>query len=70
MLQGTFAFTAGNARGTARAVRLTNGKMPEGVVPFECKGLTAADILAAAEAVEQATPIIEEPAALAEPETP
>jgi hypothetical protein len=70
VLQGTFAFTAGNARGTARAVRLTDGQMPEGVAPFACKGLTAADVLAAAEAVEAATPIVEELEAEFAAETP
>jgi hypothetical protein len=38
VLEGSFALTAGNARGPARAVRLTDGKMPEGVAPFVCKG--------------------------------
>ncbi|MEZ5998928.1 MAG: hypothetical protein R3B98_09570 [Hyphomonas sp.] len=47
VLDGTFAFTAGNARGPARAVRLTDGKMPEGVPPFACMGKTAADIVEA-----------------------
>ena len=41
VLDGTFAFTAGNARGTARAVRLTDGEEPEGVAPFACGGMTA-----------------------------
>jgi hypothetical protein len=41
VLDGTFAFTAGNARGTARAVRLTDGKEPAGVAPFTCKGVSA-----------------------------
>lgn len=54
VLQGSFAFTAGNARGSARAVRLTNGKMPEGVAPFTCNGLTAEQTLAAAEAAKAA----------------
>lgn len=45
VLDGTFAFTAGNARGTARAVRLTNGKEPEGVAPFVCAGVSAATAL-------------------------
>ncbi|WP_340693006.1 hypothetical protein [Hyphomonas sp.] len=36
VLDGSFAFTAGNARGPARAVRLTDGKMPEGVAAFAC----------------------------------
>lgn len=41
VLDGTFAFTAGNARGTARAVRLTDGEEPAGVAPFACKGVSA-----------------------------
>jgi hypothetical protein len=45
VLDGTFAFTAGNARGTAQAVRLTNGKEPEGVPPFACNGVSAATAL-------------------------
>ncbi|KJS24448.1 MAG: hypothetical protein VR75_15175 [Hyphomonadaceae bacterium BRH_c29] len=45
VLDGTFAFTAGNARGTARAVRLTNGKEPEGVALFVCNGVSAATAL-------------------------
>jgi hypothetical protein len=44
VLEGTFAFTAGNARGPARAVRLTDGKQPEGVAPFVCMGKTALDM--------------------------
>jgi hypothetical protein len=36
VLDGSFAFTAGNARGPARAVRLTDGKKPEGVAAFVC----------------------------------
>ncbi|MFT5776148.1 hypothetical protein, partial [Hyphomonas sp.] len=38
VLDGSFAFTAGNARGPARAVRLTDGKKPDGLAPFVCKG--------------------------------
>jgi len=38
VLEGQFAFTAGNARGPARAVRLQNGRMPDGVAPFTCMG--------------------------------
>tara|TARA_R110002167_G_scaffold17413_2_gene66460 strand:+ start:487 stop:1119 length:633 start_codon:yes stop_codon:yes gene_type:complete len=44
VLEGSFAFTAGNARGPARAVRLTDGKMPEGVAAFACKA-PAPDLL-------------------------
>jgi len=36
VLDGRFAFTAGNARGPARAVRLTDGKMPEELAAFTC----------------------------------
>ncbi|MEL7451776.1 MAG: hypothetical protein AAGJ50_00185 [Pseudomonadota bacterium] len=38
VLDGTFAFTAGNSRGHARAVRLVDGRKPDGVAPFECAG--------------------------------
>ena len=44
VLDGTFAFTAGNSRGPARAVRLEDGKMPEGVAPFTCLGRSADDL--------------------------
>ena len=37
VLDGSFAFTAGNARGPARAVRLTDGKPPAGLPAFVCK---------------------------------
>ncbi len=40
VLEGTFALTAGNARGTARAVRLIEGK-PVAADPFVCEGTTA-----------------------------
>ncbi|MEZ5947126.1 MAG: hypothetical protein R3C13_01185 [Hyphomonas sp.] len=50
VLEGTFAFTAGNARGPARAVRLVDGKIPDGVAPFACMGITAKDIEEIAEA--------------------
>jgi hypothetical protein len=43
VLDGSFAFTAGNARGPARAVRLVNGKMPDGIAPFACLGKSVAD---------------------------
>lgn len=43
VLDGTFALTAGNARGPARAVRLTDGKQPNGVAPFSCMGKTVLD---------------------------
>jgi len=36
VLDGTFAFTAGNARGPARAVRLTDGQPPADLAPFTC----------------------------------
>ncbi|MEZ5969999.1 MAG: hypothetical protein R3C00_13255 [Hyphomonas sp.] len=54
MLDGTFAFTAGNARGPARAVRLSDGKVPDGVPPFACMGKTAEDVKAAADAAAAA----------------
>ncbi len=38
VLEGTFALTAGNARGTARAVRLIEGK-PVAAEPFACEGV-------------------------------
>lgn len=40
VLEGSFAFTAGNARGPARAVRLVEGKIPDGIAPFECGGIS------------------------------
>ncbi|HRX75601.1 MAG TPA: hypothetical protein P5341_15930 [Hyphomonas sp.] len=51
VLDGTFALTAGNARGPARAVRLTDGQPPEGLAPFACLGMTAVDF---AKPVEEA----------------
>lgn len=42
VLEGTFALTAGNARGYARAVRLLDGK-PVEAAPFVCKGKSVAD---------------------------
>lgn len=42
VLEGTFALTAGNARGYARAVRLLDGK-PVEAAPFVCKGASVAD---------------------------
>lgn len=42
VLEGTFALTAGNARGHARAVRLLDGKAVE-AAPFVCKGTSIAD---------------------------
>jgi len=45
VLDGTFALTAGNARGPARAVRLTDGQTPEGLAPFACMGKTAVDFV-------------------------
>ena len=54
VLDGTFAFTAGNARGPARAVRLSDGKVPDGVPPFACMGKTAEDVKAAADAAAAA----------------
>ncbi len=41
VLEGTFALTAGNARGRARAIRLINGQpKAENVQPFECGGIS------------------------------
>lgn len=42
VLEGTFALTAGNARGYARAVRLLDGK-PVEAAPFVCKGASVSD---------------------------
>lgn len=42
VLEGTFALTAGNARGHARAVRLLNGQ-PVEAAPFVCEGASALD---------------------------
>lgn len=42
VLEGTFALTAGNARGYARAVRLLDGK-PVEAAPFVCKGASVVD---------------------------
>jgi len=50
VLEGTFALTAGNARGYARAVRLLDGK-PVEAAPFVCEG---ASVAAAPETVEDA----------------
>jgi len=41
VLNGTFSQTAGNARGYARAVRLIDGQLPDGLEPFLCEGLVA-----------------------------
>lgn len=40
VLEGTFALTAGNARGLARAVRLTEGQLPDKLEPFLCNGVS------------------------------
>ena len=42
VLEGTFALTAGNARGHARAVRLLDG-IPVEAAPFMCQGASVAD---------------------------
>lgn len=42
VLEGTFALTAGNARGYARAVRLLDGK-PVEAAPFTCNGASVTD---------------------------
>lgn len=57
VLEGRFALTAGNARGTARAVRLIDGE-PVAAEPFECEG---AIVEAVPEEVEEA-PVLEETA--------
>ncbi|MCA8902190.1 MAG: hypothetical protein KDA53_13195 [Hyphomonas sp.] len=68
VLEGSFAFTAGNARGPARAVRLSEGKMPDGVAPFACMGVTAEDLKAPAPAEDDAP--AEDPAAEIPPAQP
>ncbi len=60
VLDGTFAFTAGNARGPARAIRLTDGLPPDGVAPFACMGKSAAEVAAAREAEEAAAAAVAE----------
>jgi len=42
VLEGTFALTAGNARGHARAVRLLDGQ-PVEADPFVCEGVTVSE---------------------------
>lgn len=42
VLEGTFALTAGNARGQARAVRLIEGE-PVAAEPFVCEGASVPD---------------------------
>ncbi len=42
VLEGSFALTAGNARGPARAVRLTDGQPPAGLPAFVCAAPAAA----------------------------
>ena len=42
VLDGSFALTAGNARGPARAIRLIDGKEPDGIAPFVCGGIREA----------------------------
>ncbi|MFN3214551.1 MAG: hypothetical protein ACE37M_15710 [Henriciella sp.] len=59
VLEGTFALTAGNARGYARAVRMIDGQMVE-AEPFVCEGAL----------IPQETPEpVPEPAPVATPET-
>ena len=48
VLEGTFALTAGNARGTARAVRLIEG-VPVAADPFICEGAIVTETPASAE---------------------
>lgn len=59
VLEGTFALTAGNARGYARAVRLLDGK-PVEAAPFVCEGASAADAPETLE-VAPALPVEEAP---------
>lgn len=56
VLEGSFALTAGNSRGSARAVRLTDGKEPDGVAPFACKGKTVVDFIEPAQPAEEEVP--------------
>ena len=56
VLEGSFALTAGNARGPARAVRLTQGAIPDGVAPFACLGKTAVDFSKPEEPVAEEVP--------------
>ncbi len=61
VLEGSFALTAGNARGYARAVRLIDG-FPVEAEPFVCEGAPAPDpdpMEQAPEPVEDASPDIE-----------
>lgn len=57
VLVGSFALTAGNARGHVRAVRIVNGE-PVDTTPFTCEGATgpAADIIEPATGETAVTP--------------
>ena len=57
VLEGTFALTAGNSRGHARAVRMIDGK-PVEADPFVCEGATIPD--------DQLEPVTEESAPLSD----
>jgi len=59
VLEGTFALTAGNARGYARAVRLKDG-VPAAAEPFECEA-PARPAPTPAEAASETLPEIPEP---------
>jgi len=59
VLEGTFALTAGNARGYARAVRLVDGQEVE-AAPFVCEG---------APIPEETPEAVSEPAPTADPDT-
>jgi len=65
VLEGTFALTAGNARGYARAVRLIDGK-PVEASPFVCAGTSVASL---PEPIENAPAEPVEPAVTAADET-
>lgn len=45
VLDGSFALTAGNARGYARAVRLIEGEEPDGLAIFTCGGISAPPVM-------------------------
>ena len=51
VLEGTFALTAGNARGTARAIRLIEG-VPVSADPFDCEGVSVPETTEALDASE------------------
>jgi len=59
ILEGTFALTAGNARGYARAIRLTDGAAE--VPPFECAAPPQPEPAPTPEAPETAAPAEDTP---------